>query len=95
MKTPKTFEFHRFVEGILHTQTKQSFFIANQSQFNESSPDYPFRSYFYGIGLVYEGVRSIRIGIEDYQLKGVDIFASQYPIEPFWVFTEYLHLREF
>jgi hypothetical protein len=46
----KTFEFHRFIEGILHTQTKEPFFIANQSQFTESSPDYPFRSYFYGIG---------------------------------------------
>lgn len=75
MSTPKTFEFHRFIEGILRTQTKESFFIANQSLFTESSPDYPFRSYFFGIGLVYEGERSLRIGIEDYQLKAKDLLV--------------------
>ena len=85
MTAPKTFEFHRFVEGILHTQTQQSFFIANQSQFNESSPDYPFRSYFYGIGLVYEGERSIRIGIEDYQLKAHDLLVVGPSIIRHWL----------
>jgi AraC family transcriptional regulator, transcriptional activator of pobA len=81
----KTFEFHRFVEGILHTQTKESFVIANQNQFNESSPDYPFRSYFYGIGLVYEGERSLRIGIEDYHLKAQDLLVIGPSIIRHWL----------
>jgi hypothetical protein len=71
----KTFEFHRFIEGILHTQTKESFFIANQSLFTENSPDYPFRNYFYGIGLVYEGERNLRVGIEDFTLKAGDLLV--------------------
>lgn len=85
MRTPKTFEFHRFVEGILRTQTNESFFIANQSLFTESSPDYPFRSYFYGIGLVYEGERSLRIGIEDYQLKAKDLLVIGPSIIRHWL----------
>lgn len=85
MRTPKTFEFHRFVEGILRTQTNESFFIANQSLFTESAPDYPFRSYFYGIGLVYEGERSLRIGIEDYQLKAKDLLVIGPSIIRHWL----------
>jgi AraC family transcriptional regulator, transcriptional activator of pobA len=81
----KTFEFHRFIEGILHTQTKESFFIANQSLFTENSPDYPFRSYFYGIGLVYEGERSLRIGVEDYRLKPQDLLVIGPSIIRHWL----------
>jgi AraC family transcriptional regulator, transcriptional activator of pobA len=81
----KTFEFHRFIEGILHTQTKESFFIANQSQFTESSPDYPFRNYFYGIGLVYEGERNLRVGIEDFTLKAGDLLVIGPSIIRHWL----------
>ncbi|MGL4630741.1 MAG: helix-turn-helix domain-containing protein [Leadbetterella sp.] len=84
-ESPKTFEFHRFVEGILHTHTQESFIIANQNSFNESSPDYPFRSYFYGIGLVYEGERHLRVGIDDYHLKAKDILVIGPSIIRHWL----------
>jgi AraC family transcriptional regulator, transcriptional activator of pobA len=75
MSNLKSFEFQRFIEGVLKTQTKESFLIANQSQFTDFQPDYPFRSYFYGIGLVHEGERLLRVGIEDYQLKAGDLLV--------------------
>jgi AraC family transcriptional regulator, transcriptional activator of pobA len=81
----KTFEFHRFIEGILHTQTKEPFFIANQSLFTENSPDYPFRNYFYGIGLVYEGERNLRVGIEDFTLKAGDLLVIGPSIIRHWL----------
>jgi AraC family transcriptional regulator, transcriptional activator of pobA len=85
MNNLKTFEFHNFVKSILQTQTQQSFFIANQSQFNENSPDYPFRNYFYGIGLVYEGQRSLRIGIEEFTLKPYDLLVIGPSIIRHWL----------
>jgi AraC family transcriptional regulator, transcriptional activator of pobA len=81
----KTFEFHTFLKSILQTDTTQPFFIANQSQFNENSPDYPFRNYFYGIGLVYDGERKLRIGIEDYTLKPKDLLVIGPSIIRHWL----------
>jgi AraC family transcriptional regulator, transcriptional activator of pobA len=85
MSSLKTFEFHRFVESVLKTETQQSFFIANQSHFTEKSPDYPFRNYFYGIGLVYEGERNLRVGVEDFTLRAGDLLVIGPSIIRHWL----------
>ena len=84
-QNPKTFEFHRFIESILQTKTQESFLLANQSLFNENSPDYPFRNYFYGIGLIYQGGRKLRIGVEEYTLATGDLLVIGPSIIRHWL----------
>jgi AraC family transcriptional regulator, transcriptional activator of pobA len=71
----KTFEFHRFVEGILQTNTQQDYLLTDQNRFAGSRLNYPYRNYFYGIGLVYEGERRLRVGINDYTLRAGDLLV--------------------
>jgi AraC family transcriptional regulator, transcriptional activator of pobA len=71
----KTFEFHRFVEGILQTNTQQDYLLTDQNRFAGSRLSYPYRNYFYGIGLVYEGERRLRVGINDYTLRTGDLLV--------------------
>ncbi len=89
MNNPKTFEFNRFLERILHTQTKDFFFIADQTNFTEGTPNYPFRSYFYGIGLIKEGGRTIKIGIDEYTLKTNDLLVIGPGIIRHWLDANY------
>ncbi len=92
LKSPKTFEFHKFVEGVLQTKTQAPFLIANQDQFSDKSPDYPFRNYFYGIGLVQESGRKLRIGIEDFTLQAGDLLVIGPGIIRHWLDSDW-HLK--
>lgn len=67
---PHNFEFHKYLQKILGVnQPEASFFIATESDFaNSDSLDYPYRSYFYVIGLMHKGNDKIQIGINDYDL---------------------------
>ncbi|MCU0339607.1 MAG: helix-turn-helix transcriptional regulator [Spirosomaceae bacterium] len=71
----KTFEFHRFVESILQINTSRNYLIADQRNFAGSRLNYPYRNYFYGIGLMYEGKRRLRVGINDYTLQAGDLLV--------------------
>jgi AraC family transcriptional regulator, transcriptional activator of pobA len=71
----KTFEFHRFVERLIHTDNNLPYIVADESNFKDAPIDYPYRNYFYGIALVYEGERTLRVGIQDFTLKAGDLLV--------------------
>ncbi len=68
---PHNFEFHKYLQKILgadHTDT--SFFIATEKDFAKGGNiNYPYRSYFYAVGLMHKGDCKIKIGINDYEIK--------------------------
>lgn len=68
---PHNFEYHKYLQSILgadHTDT--SFFIATEKDFAKGGKiDYPYRSYFYAVGLMHKGDCKIKIGINDYEIK--------------------------
>jgi AraC family transcriptional regulator, transcriptional activator of pobA len=71
----KTFEFHRFVESVLHKNASQDYLFTDQQAFTNSPINYPYRNYFYGIGLIFDGERKLRVGINDYTLKAGDLLV--------------------
>jgi AraC family transcriptional regulator, transcriptional activator of pobA len=71
----KTFEFHRFVESVLHKNALQDYLFTDHNAFTNSPINYPYRNYFYGIGLIFEGERKLRVGINDYILKAGDLLV--------------------
>jgi AraC-like DNA-binding protein len=47
----------------------RSFFLANEDSFVKGTPTYPYRNYFYGVGIMREGYRRIRIGFQDFEVE--------------------------
>jgi AraC family transcriptional regulator, transcriptional activator of pobA len=68
---PHNFEYHKYLQKILGAdQTGNSFFIATEKDFAKGGNiDYPYRSYFYAVGLMHKGDCKIKIGINDYEIK--------------------------
>jgi AraC family transcriptional regulator, transcriptional activator of pobA len=68
---PFNFEYHKYLQKILGAdQTDSSFFIASEKDFAKGDNiDYPYRSYFYVVGLMHQGDCKIKIGITDYEIK--------------------------
>ena len=54
---PHNFEYHKYQQKILGAnQTDTSFFIATEKDFAKGGNiDYPYRSYFYAVGLMHQG----------------------------------------
>lgn len=68
---PQNFEFHQYLKKILHSEgLDSSLFIATEKDFaNSPVIDYPYRSYFYVVGLMHQGNDKIKVGFSDYELK--------------------------
>lgn len=67
--TLKSFEYHNFLREVLRQSDTRNYFLATTKDFSQGSlPKYPYRNYFYGIGLTYDGERTIKIGIEDFKV---------------------------
>jgi AraC-like DNA-binding protein len=68
---PHNFEYHKYLQKILGAgQTATSFFIATEKDFAKGDIiDYPYRSYFYAVGLMHQGDCKIKIGINEYEIK--------------------------
>jgi AraC family transcriptional regulator, transcriptional activator of pobA len=65
--SPKAFEYHNFLRDVLRTSDSRSYFMATEENFlNRSTPHFPYRNYFYGIGLSLEGKRRIQVGVDTY-----------------------------
>lgn len=55
---------------MLRQSDERAYFLATEQDFQRGGlPSYPYRNYFYGIGVAYEGERHIRIGTATFQLK--------------------------
>jgi AraC family transcriptional regulator, transcriptional activator of pobA len=68
--SPKSFEYHNFLRDVLHQSDARSYFLATEEDFLKGAlPKYPYRNYFYGIGLTLEGERSIQIGTEHFRIQ--------------------------
>lgn len=67
---PHNFEFHQYLKKVLHSESfDSSLFIATEKDFaNSPIIDYPYRSYFYVVGLMHHGNDKIKIGFSDYEL---------------------------
>lgn len=70
-QTPHNFEYHKYLQVILGAdQPDTSFFIATEKDFAKGGNiDYPYRSYFYALGLMHQGNCKIRIGITEYEIQ--------------------------
>lgn len=68
---PQNFEFHQYLKTVLHSEgMDKSLFLATEKDFaNSPIIDYPYRSYFYVVGLMHSGNDKIKIGFNDYSLK--------------------------
>jgi AraC family transcriptional regulator, transcriptional activator of pobA len=68
--TPKSFEYHNFLRDVLRQSDSRAYFLASEEDFMKGAlPRYPYRNYFYGIGLIHEGHRTARIGAETFRLE--------------------------
>ena len=65
---PKAFDYHNFLREVLRTSDSRSYFLATEENMqNRSIANFPYRNYFYGIGLSLEGKRQIQVGTETYE----------------------------
>jgi AraC family transcriptional regulator, transcriptional activator of pobA len=85
----KTFEFHRFVEAVLHKNAPQDYLFTDQQAFTNSQINYPYRNYFYGIGLIFNGERRLRVGINDYTLRAGDLLIIGSGLIRQWLDTKW------
>jgi AraC family transcriptional regulator, transcriptional activator of pobA len=70
MSSLRTFEFHNFLKDIMHANLKlsgQTYFLADAFNFQQT-PDYPYRNFFYGVGLQQSGHRRLRVGFNAFDL---------------------------
>ena len=70
-KVPYPFEYHTYLKRIVGAyQPDSSFFIATEADFAKGGNiDYPYRSYFYSLGLMHQGNCRIKIGVKEYEIK--------------------------
>jgi AraC family transcriptional regulator, transcriptional activator of pobA len=70
MQSPKAFEYHNFLRDVLRRSDDKAYFLASEKDFLRGAlPRFPYRNYFYGIGMVKVGERRIRIGMEEFTLS--------------------------
>jgi AraC family transcriptional regulator, transcriptional activator of pobA len=68
--SPKAFEYHNFLRDVMRTADSRSYFLATEENFqSRSTPNFPYRNYFYGIGIALEGTRHIQVGTETYAFE--------------------------
>jgi AraC family transcriptional regulator, transcriptional activator of pobA len=67
--TLKTYEYHSFLRDVLQRTDERAYFLASETDFQLGAPLFPYRNYFYGLGIALEGNRTIRIGTELFEMK--------------------------
>jgi AraC family transcriptional regulator, transcriptional activator of pobA len=68
--TLKSFEYHNFLRDVLRREDQRAYFLANQHNFQQGAlPRFPYRNYFYGLGIAVGGSRQIRIGTKVFEMK--------------------------
>jgi len=67
---PHNFAYHQYLQKVVGaTHPDRPFFSATEADFAKSDGiGFPYRSYFYALGLLHEGQCRIRIGLEEYVL---------------------------
>jgi AraC family transcriptional regulator, transcriptional activator of pobA len=70
VQSPKSFDYHNFLRNILHADMlgNRPYIVADERNFQAGMPDYPYRNYFYGVGLACEGRRRLRVGFSEFDL---------------------------
>jgi hypothetical protein len=66
----KHFEYHNYLRSILKNETADNFIIATEKDFIKSENlNFPYRSYFYVVGLLHESECILRVGFKDFVMK--------------------------
>lgn len=45
-----------------------AYYMADSGSFVQGTPDFPYRNYFYGVGLMYSGQRKLRVGFKEFDV---------------------------
>ncbi|OEK00191.1 hypothetical protein BFP97_01085 [Roseivirga sp. 4D4] len=70
-KAPINFEFHQYLRQVLKSElTNSNLFIATEYDF-KSGPGitFPYRSYFYSLGLLHEDKCRLKVGIREFDIN--------------------------
>ncbi len=70
-RLPFSFEFHQYVKKVLKSDIADSnLFVATEDDFkNGSGPTFPYRSYFYALGILHEDKCRLKIGLREFDLQ--------------------------
>jgi AraC family transcriptional regulator, transcriptional activator of pobA len=84
--SPKSFEYHTFLREVLRQSDDRSYVLASEQDFLKGSlPRFPYRNYFYGIGVVHSGTRKIRIGTEVFTIEPGSVMVIGPSILRLWL----------
>ncbi|CCH51817.1 hypothetical protein BN8_00765 [Fibrisoma limi BUZ 3] len=69
-QTPFNFEFHKFLRQVVGVApADRHLYVATESDFQKAgNVKFPYRSYFYALGLMHEDRCRIRVGIQDFDV---------------------------
>jgi AraC family transcriptional regulator, transcriptional activator of pobA len=68
-KKLKSFHFLEYLKKQFPSGFNDPYFLASQENYQQAGIDFPFRSFYFGIGLAYSGNCSCKIGSNEYQLQ--------------------------
>ncbi|RIV17849.1 AraC family transcriptional regulator [Fibrisoma montanum] len=69
-QTPFNYEFHKFLRQVVGVApADRHLYVATESDFQKAGNiTFPYRSYFYALGLMHEDRCRIRVGIQDFDV---------------------------
>lgn len=69
-QSPHNFEFHQYLRQVLQSEnTTASLFIATENDFKKGEGiAFPYRSYFYALGLMHEDKCRLKVGIREFDI---------------------------
>lgn len=68
---PVDFEYYQYLKQVLKSDfTDSDLFVATEKQFSQGPGiSYPYRSFFYALGLMHEDKCRLKVGLRDFELQ--------------------------
>lgn len=86
-KAPINFEFHQYLRQVLNSElTNSNLFIATEYDFkNGPGITFPYRSYFYSLGILHEDECQLKVGIRQFDINKQSLTIVGPGIVRFWI----------
>jgi AraC family transcriptional activator of pobA len=84
-KNLKSFHFLEYLKKKFPGGFNAPYFLASEENYQQAGIDFPFRSFYYGIGLTYSGSCSCKIGSNEYHAQPNSLITIGPGIVSQWV----------
>ena len=85
-QAPHNFGYHQYLRQVLQNESDQPLFVATEKDFEKGGGiSFPYRSYFYALGLMHEDKCRLQVGIREYEIRKQSLTVVGPGIVRFWL----------